>query len=509
MRHTFPDRLRLALIASLLVIASSGSAEAQAPSLDFTFEPSRPVAGETFLVVVSGVGHGCFDGRYETAIEGHEVTLTFSDHCPIFVQPVEFTFRMELTLPADGWDVTVHNSFTDMQVTKPVLVRERPNVVSSRAAGATLLFPYFEVDPTDPDDVTTLVAIGNAAGSQTLARAVLWTDRGIPTLAFDLVLNPGSVETFNLRDVFAGVLPQTPAPTEGEPHPFPGCATPIQVPEVSPAELRAKHSGRPAPGDGLCYSTGRLPEDLVAGYMTVDVVKRCSDALPSDPEYFEGDDPIASTRNVLWGDQFFVDTGESFAQGFEAVVIPADLAKAGPSRTFYRRFTQNGADARLMLPTTHLARATTESGFEGETDLLLWIEDLREPQPVACADPPAEGDCPPPPVLHVTFTEERGSDAFEEITISSPPVAGRFRVGGPELLVTAASTVARLHALDPMVRCQYGGGKLDIEKAGLADVSSEGKLSPAIDAPLQMSVSTVTKALGRFSVGYRGVGLAD
>lgn len=312
------------------------------------------------------------------------------------------------------------------------------------------------------------------------------TDRGIPTLAFDLFVNAQSVQTINLRDVFAGKLPETPHPVLTEPFPYPFCSSPIHVPEISPEALRAKHSGQPDPDDGLCYSTDHGPEGLAVGYVTVDLVRRCSNALPSDPEYFEGSEQVAGTRNVLWGDQFFVDAGQDFAQGLEAVAIPADVGTAEPAKTFYRSFASGGEDARAMLPTTHLARAATEGTFDGDTDLLIWIEQTRTTEPVAC-DAPAFDECPV--TLDASFVAERGSDAVEHFTVDSPPISARWSVGDPELPVTAPFTVAELRAHDPTEFCILS--------------------APPPGFSPQMSVGTVMKAFGRFSVGFRGVGLPE
>ncbi|MDX1632282.1 MAG: hypothetical protein R3234_10495, partial [Thermoanaerobaculia bacterium] len=74
---------------------------------------------------------------------------------------------------------------------------------------ASLLIPYFEVDLANPQATTTLFAIGEGVSTPTLARVVLWTDWGIPTLAFDVYLDPLDVQTVNLRDVFDGTIPST------------------------------------------------------------------------------------------------------------------------------------------------------------------------------------------------------------------------------------------------------------------------------------------------------------
>src|ERR1700732_1688021 len=70
---------------------------------------------------------------------------------------------------------------------------------------ATLLVPYFEVDLANPKGRTTLVSVNNAAPRPTLARMVLWTDWGVPPLAFDIYLHACS----------AGVRVQLTPPPDG------------------------------------------------------------------------------------------------------------------------------------------------------------------------------------------------------------------------------------------------------------------------------------------------------
>ena len=69
---------------------------------------------------------------------------------------------------------------------------------------ATLLIPYFEIVLADTNGKTTLISVTNAGGQATLAHLVLWTDWGLPTLAFDLFLAANDVQSVNLRDLFAG-----------------------------------------------------------------------------------------------------------------------------------------------------------------------------------------------------------------------------------------------------------------------------------------------------------------
>src|ERR1700726_1390402 len=121
---------------------------------------------------------------------------------------------------------------------------------------ATLLVPYFEVDLANPTGRTTLVSINNAAPRPTLARMVLWTDWGVPTLAFDIYLTGYDVQTLNMRDVFNGILPQTGAsisptgPLSQAGPGFPGCSGSAAATQpMNPAELqsslRAAHTGQP------------------------------------------------------------------------------------------------------------------------------------------------------------------------------------------------------------------------------------------------------------------------
>jgi len=74
---------------------------------------------------------------------------------------------------------------------------------------ATLLLPYFRTDLNNPAGETTLFAINNASAKPALARVVLWTDWGVPTLAFDIYLTGYDVQTLNVRNLLTGPLPMT------------------------------------------------------------------------------------------------------------------------------------------------------------------------------------------------------------------------------------------------------------------------------------------------------------
>src|SRR5688500_5655617 len=73
------------------------------------------------------------------------------------------------------------------------------NCRTAEQPAATLLYPYFEVDLQRNDGATTLISINNSSSSPVVARVVMWTDWGAPTLAFDVYLTGYDVQSLNLR----------------------------------------------------------------------------------------------------------------------------------------------------------------------------------------------------------------------------------------------------------------------------------------------------------------------
>jgi hypothetical protein len=90
--------------------------------------------------------------------------------------------------------------------------------------------------------------------------------------------------------------------------------------------LRASHTGLFSAILNGC--AGRAFGDNIArGYITVDDVNSCSLLFPSSTGYFiSGGLGIADNDNVLWGDYFYVNAGENFAQGETLVHVEADAA---------------------------------------------------------------------------------------------------------------------------------------------------------------------------------------
>jgi hypothetical protein len=187
----------------------------------------------------------------------------------------------------------------------PVLAVPLPAAAKTCAVdvvpAATLLLPYFEVDLKSPAGRTTLMSINNIGDQAALAHVVLWTDLGVPTLAFDVYLTGYDVQTLNLRDLFAGRLPVTadnvrdPADTLSprgdlsQDDTFAGCDGLLPPAPLSAAmveHLTRSHQGLSSPLlQGQCAAQV-FGDQVVRGYVTVDVARRCSTLTPADPGYF-------------------------------------------------------------------------------------------------------------------------------------------------------------------------------------------------------------------------------
>jgi hypothetical protein len=256
---------------------------------------------------------------------------------------------------------------------------------------ATLLFPYFETNLQRTDGATTLISINNASSRPALARVVLWTDWGAPTLAFDVYLTGYDVQSLNVRDLLNGQIPATgpglspSGPLSDQGAVFPGCdATAKPVTTVDRGILQAAHTGRPLPGTNpaQCMGSGAQGPDVATGYITVDVVNRCTPSsvgrlenTPADPAYFaHGGTGLAADGNVLWGEYFYVDPSRNRSDSQTAVHIVADpdVFSAG-DYTFYSRYVgYDSRDDRAPLSSLYYVRYLNGGPFSGGTDLLVW-----------------------------------------------------------------------------------------------------------------------------------------
>ena len=140
-------------------------------------------------------------------------------------------------------------------------------------AGSSLLFPFFEVDLSSDAGLTGLISLNNESNTATMTRVIVWTDWGIPVLAFDVYLLPRDVQTMNIRDLLNGVIPST--GTGADLSSFTNCnvvppfhANPALAPLQS-SQLKAYLTGVPGPGDALCAGES-YGDNHARGYITVD-----------------------------------------------------------------------------------------------------------------------------------------------------------------------------------------------------------------------------------------------
>ena len=344
---------------------------------------------------------------------------------------------------------------------------------------ASLLIPYFEVDLDEPGGRTTLFAVSNTSAEESaIARVVLWTDWGIPTLAADIILNSEDIQTINLRDIFAGSLAN-------------GSIVPIQPETLNSAalaRLKAKHTGIANPGDGLCYASPRSEKTLATGYVTVDLLSRSSRSVvfQTDSGYFQGTEPLASQDNRLAGDFFLVEPDEAFAQGFEAVHLVAQPERfsQGGGPTFYGAFVAgSGADGRLPLSTRHKARFLVDSPAVAGTKVIIWLDNGVIATPQEC------GDGPPwfnfgIPDLKIRGVDEEANE-FSAFVAENPVRTQVFAVG-TDIPVPA------------------GAGELDVQ----TQVRDAIGAPPNFD-PVQGWIAPVISASGLYSVGWNAIRMDD
>ena len=398
---------------------------------------------------------------------------------------------------------------------------------------ATLLLPYFEVDLNSTNGVTTLFSVNNASASATLAHVTVWTDLSVPVLDFDIYLTGFDVQTMNMRDIVNGILPFTADNgadvQDGQDDDSPkgplsqdinflgstgpcldsagGAYGPLSAAFVE-GHLKPALTGH-ASSLSNCVGVD-YGDNIARGYVTVDTVTTCNLDFPSTPGYFTS---VADFRNLLWGDYFYVEPGENFAQGETLVHIEACSGGAPPyigfvgngaghcpfgpgDFTFYSRYVSNlGTDQREGLASQFAVRYITGGLFDGGTDYIVW-RDSRSTDIIG-GSCPAENDFAWYPLnqdLVVAFDEEENSEelCFLESDVSPPtggqqtcfPIeTGRYNVEN--------STVPGSQSLDPSF--DFGWMFLDLD------------LTSQVES--QAWVTAVMSAEGRYSVGFDAVQL--
>jgi hypothetical protein len=312
--------------------------------------------------------------------------------------------------------------------------------VSVRPA-ATLLVPWFGVDLSGQNGLTTVVSITNIDSRPHLASVTLWTDWAVPTLTFNLYLTGFDVQTLNLRDILKnGVLPATGvvaspvgALSDGATA-FPGCAASVSPTRVAAETLQRSHTGRKV--RGLCLASQRK-DQMATGYLTVDVVNSCSALNPSSPGYFaDGGQGVAANHNVLLGEYAYIDAKRKTAQGEQAVHIVADSQAYGAGYTFYGRYVGgDGRDNRQPLGSRFAASYAQGGPQKMETILTIW-RDTKSPVATGVACGSAPSWAPLGAAEQVVWDEEEGVTSLPASQTRLPWATQAVKVGSSALPIT-------------------------------------------------------------------------
>jgi hypothetical protein len=360
---------------------------------------------------------------------------------------------------------------------------------------ATLLLPYFEVDLNDPNGLTTLFSINNASNTAEIAHVVVWSDLSVPVLDFDVPLTGYDVQTMNLRDVLInGLLAGTVSSSRpGRP------GGPIQLPQSYIDHLQNALTGHPSDLLGGLCAGRNLGDNVARGYITADVVNDFTLRFVGDPGYLTDD---IAFDNVLWGDYFYVNSGQNFADGDTLVHIEASLtdpATTTPGRyTFYGRFANwNATDHREPLPTTFAGRFVTAGDFTGGTSFAVWRDSKTNQQPFTCSAVTGR------PIWFPLGQE--GIDIFDEAEQVNTPQTFPFSPQPPQqgiLPFPAEAQRTKIGSADLPVPFDFGWLYLDL------NTTLSGNPNPPFDpAAAQGWVTVIMDASGRFSVGFSAIQL--
>ncbi|MEO7326410.1 MAG: hypothetical protein ABIW82_16430 [Dokdonella sp.] len=273
---------------------------------------------------------------------------------------------------------------------------------SDPAPGATLLFPYFEVDLNSPAGVDTLLTVHNSSATAILSHVTVWTDLGYPVLTFNAYMTGYDVFSLDMRSALVDrTLPRTASagqdPTDTISHKgmfsqdinFASCngqlpyATPILTPAYA-ADLRSLLTGGPATYLSNKCAAASHGDSIARGYVTMETVNNCTQRVPNDPTYFIQD---VTYQNVMAGEYFLVDQGNALMHQGPAVAIDSsynDPSITTPGAyTFYGRMNGwDASDRREPLPTTWAVDTSAE-----RTEAIVWRDPKVQITPFNCSNP--------------------------------------------------------------------------------------------------------------------------
>jgi len=385
---------------------------------------------------------------------------------------------------------------------------------------ATLLLPYFEVDLDNPAGITTLFSLNNASSSAVLAHVTVWSDLSVPVLDFNVYLTGYDVQSINLRDLFvAGLVPRTasagqdPDDTISPEGAFSGdinfasCTGQLPPPAL-PASF-INHIQQSLTGRSSPFLAGRCAgldwsDRIARGYLTVDTVNNCTLRFVGDPGYFgAGGTGDATNQNVLWGDYFYVNPGQSYAQGETLVHIEASSTNPETSvpgnYTFYGRYSSwTATDNREPLPSNFAVRYVDGGAFDGGTSLLVWRDSKVNQGAFTCPATVGRPAWYPLGAEGIIFFDELENSIAEDTFPFSPQPPSSAIAPFP---AEAQRTVVNGPAFP--IPFDFGWLYLNLNST----VFAAGNNPPEDPAAGQAWVTAVMDAAGRFSVGFDAVHL--
>ena len=251
--------------------------------------------------------------------------------------------------------------------------------------------------------------------------------------------------------------------------------------------LRAAHTGQFSAVLNGCAGQA-FGDNRARGYVTVDTVNHCALKTPQDSGYFAPEGP-ATAQNVLWGDFYYVDKPNAFAQGENLVRLEAFPGTfSGGAATFYGRFVNHsGQDAREPLPATWAARYLNGGDFDGGGHLVVWRDSRQKVTPFACNSKPSW--YPLEVADYVAFDEEENSEYLTPPPVDPTPPFPLDHLPAESNRI-AVGTEAVPTPFD------YGWIYVDLDL-----------MLPSGAAPSQGWVGSVLDAEGIFSAGFNGTPL--
>ena len=267
---------------------------------------------------------------------------------------------------------------------------------------ATLLYPYFEVDLSNANGKTTLIGVHNTSASAALARVTIWSNTGVPVYNFNIYLTGYDSQSFDMRSVLLGNLPQTasagqdptdvisPKGTISQDINFASCTGQLPYGPINAsfvADLQAMLTGKPSTIEfaGQCVGTNS-GDNVARGYLTIDSVVACSTSgVPSSTPggltaYFTINNYL-DQRNILLGDYTLVNPSQNVLIMNNAASIESSPGSGNTSSdsgnpqttvagnyTFYGRFVNwTAADHREALPSRWMV-----TGDNGNGSAIIW-----------------------------------------------------------------------------------------------------------------------------------------